>query len=335
MKQKFILTAIIGALIFLIGNVVNAAEGENSKDIEWYYLSADDKFGKYYDPKSVKVVKKAKTEDGKEVATEIEAWTKTTYTYAGAESTIKAYGISNTISDPNNLAYSLALLKINPQTRTVQYSREDFYNADGTVIWSASEGRVKEINSKSFDEEFYAYIVDEVFKHGEVDRKNAKNRWIDLWTYTDDKGTTTKVTADTTTMQLKGTNLILWEWQETKNSAGQVTEIRFMKKAVNLPQGTERVTAGSLWTLSSKNWTDLDDEYDGAYRSIKEEDPDYKGLVRLRAFAKGYSTWVTRYSITGNATQVQAPSPSDAPSKADEEPPVAIPTNNSQDKTRD
>lgn len=333
MTKNFILTAIMGAIIFLIGNVVSAEETqkESSQDVEWYYLSADDKFGKYFDPKSVKVVKKAKTEDGREVATEIEAWTKTTYTYEGAESTIKAYGITNALPDPNALSYSLALLKINPQTRTVQYAREDFYNEEGTVIWSASEGRVKEINSKSFDEEFYAYIVDEVFRHGEVDRKNAKDRWIDLWTYTDENGNTTKVTADTTTMQLKGTNLILWEWEETKNSSDQVTAIRFMKKAVNLPQGTERITAGSTWTASSKKWSDLEDEYDGAYRSIKEGDPDYKGLVRLRAYAKGYSTWVTRYSITGNATQ--APTPSDTPEKGDT--PPEVPTNNSQDKTRD
>ena len=333
-KKNFIVTAIIGAIIFLISNITYAAEDATSKNDNWYWLSADDKYSKFFDPKSVKVVKKAKTEDGKEVPTEIEAWTKTEYSPEGAESTINEYKISNALPDSSVLKYSLALLKINPQNRTVQYAREDFYNAEGTVIWSTSDGRVKEINSKAFDEDFYAAIVDEVFRHGEVDRKNAKDRWIDLWTYTDDKGNTTKVIADTTTMQLKGTNLVVWEWQEKKNSAGQVIEIRFMKKAVNLPQGTERITAGSMWTATDK-WTDLDDEYDGAYRSIKDDDPAYKGLVRLRAFAKGYSTWVTRYSITGtaNATSTPAPSPND---KDDPPAPVEVaPTANGQDKTRD
>lgn len=329
MRKIFIVTAIISAIIIFTGNIADAEGNENSKEISWYYLAADDKYAKYFDPASVKVVKKAKTDDGKEIPTEIQAWTKTTYSYEGAESTIKEYGISNTLPDPNSLSYSLALLKINPQTRTVQYAREDFYNAEGTVIWSTSEGRVKEINSKSFDEDFYAAIVDEVFRHGEVDRKNAKDRWIDLWSHTNDKGETTKVIADTTTMQLKGTNLILWEWEETKNADGQVIEIRFMKKAVNLPQGTERITAGSMWT-AAKKWTNLDDEFDGAYRSIKEDDPDYKGLTRLRAYAKGYSTWVTRYSITGNTTGNSTAKPT-----AESKPPEPAPTANGQDKTRD
>lgn len=332
MKKNLIVTAILGAIIFIINNVACAAGNENSKEVSWYYLGTNEKYAKYFDPASVKVTKKAMTDDGKEVPTEIEAWTKTTYSDEGAAAIIKNYGISNAIPDPNSLSYSLALLKINPQTRTVQYMREDFYNTENRVIWSTSEGRVKEINSQSFDEDFYAAIVDEVFRHGEVDRKNAKDRWIDLWSQTNDKGETTKVMADTTTMQLKGTNLIVWEWEETKNSEGQVIKIRFMKKAVNLPQGTERITAGSTWTPSTKKWVDLDDEYDGAYRSIKEDDPDFKGLNRLRAYAKGYSTWVTRYSITGNTTGNSTEKPK---SKNDVKPPEPTPEHTAQDKTRD
>ena len=331
MKKNFMFMAIMGAIIFLINNVACAAGNENSKEVSWYFLNTDAKYAKYFDPASVKVTKKAKTDDGNEIPTEIQAWTKTTYSDEGAASTVKEYGISKTIPDPNVLSYSLALLKINPQTRTVQYVREDFYNADGTVIWSTTEGRVKEINSQSFDEDFYAAIVDEVFRHGEVDRKNAKDRWIDLWTNTNDKGETTKVIADTTTMQLKGTNLIVWEWEETKNSAGQVTQIRFMKKAVNLPQGTERIAAGSMWT-AAKKWTDLDDEFDGAYKSITEEDPAYKGLIRLRAYAKGYSTWVTRYSITGNTTGNSTEKPQSKETPKPEDP---APEHNAQGKTRD
>ena len=315
----------IGALIFFVNNIAYADE-DPTEGGKWYYLFADDKYAKYFAPSTVKVTKKATTEDGREVPTELEGWTKTTYTYEGAESTIGAYGISNVVSDPGKLAYSLALIKINPQTRTVQYAKEDFYNKEGKVIWSAAEGRVKEINSRSFDEDFYVAIVDQIFRHGEADRKRAKNRWIDLWTATNEKGETTKVTADTTTMQLKGTNLILWEWEETKNAEGQAVKIRFMKKAVNLPQGTERIAAGSMWTAEQNKWTDLKD--DGAYHSIKEEDAAFKGLVRLRAYAQGYSTWVTRYSITGNATV----STTEAPAK---KPEASAPSNSSQEKTRD
>ena len=287
---KIIYAAIVGAIIFFSLPTVNA-------ETNWYWLKSDEKYSKYFDPESVKITKKANTDSGKDVATEIEAWTKTTYSYEGAAETIKSYGISSILPDPRALSYSLALFKVNPQTRMIQYAREDFYNSQNQIIWSKADGRVKEINSQAFDEDFYAAIVDEVFRQGEVERKNAKDRWIDLWTYTDKDGYTTNVSGDTTTMQLKGANLILWEWQTVKDAKGQTVEIRFMKKAVNLPQGTEKVTSGSVWKVSTKRWDDLDDENDGNYRMIESDSPEYKGLVRLRAYAKGYSKWVTRYAI--------------------------------------
>ena len=312
MNRKFLTAGLILSVLTVTFPMTSeAANSKNTKTVttkqsttastkvetNWYYLSADDKYGKFFEPDSVKVVKKVTTADGKEVPTEIEAWTKTTYTYEGAELTIENYDIKSILPDPSMLAYSIALLRINPQNRTIQYAREDFYDANGRVTWSTTDEKIKEINVQSFDEVFYAAIVDEVFRQGEMNRKNAKDRWIDLWQATDDDGNTTTVTADTTTMRLKGSNLILWEWQETKNPAGKVVEIKFMKKAVNLSQGTEKISAGDVWTPQSAGWNTLKDEYGGAYRMIRGDAPEYKGLVRLRAFAKGYSTWVNRYSI--------------------------------------
>ncbi len=303
--RNYFLFAIFFGMFFFAVQVTSAAPTETT---QWYWLKSDDKYSKYFDPESVRVVKQARItkrlrnssgeeyETVREVPTEIEAWTKTTYTQEGAKETITNYGIMATLPDPTILSYSLALFRINPQTRTVQYAREDFYNAQGQIIWSKADQRVKEINSQSFDEDFYCAIVDEVFRQGEVERKNAQDRWIELWTHTDNDLTTT-VTADTTTMQLKGTNLILWVWQETKNSEGRIVEIRFMKKAVNLPQGTEKITAGQIWTATTRTFKPLEDENAGAYRMIKRNEPDYRGLVRLREYAKGYSSWVSRYAI--------------------------------------
>ena len=271
---------------------------ETCAAVDWFWLDSNDKYSKYFEPDSVTIKKKVVTSDGREIAIEIEAWTKTTYSYNGAAETIKNYGISNILPDPRNLTYSLALLRVNPQNRTLQYVREDFYNDKDQVVWSKAEGRVKEINTRSFDEEFYCAIVDEVFQMGERDRKRAptEERWIDLWSYTDNSGATTTLSADTTTMRLKGSNLILWEWQVTKDSRGQTTEIRFMKKAVNLTQGTEVIKDGQTWTPTN-SWQEIKDEYGGAYRMIKGDEPDYKGLVRLRAYVKNNSRWVTRYSL--------------------------------------
>lgn len=291
MLKKILAVAIICATIFFTPVDVDAAT-------EWYWLDSNDKYSKYFDADSVTVNKKVVTKDGIETAIEIEAWTKTTYSYEGAAETIKNYGIANVLPDPRALSYSLALLRIVPQNRTLQYVREDFYNADNQIIWSNTKNRVVEINSQKFDEEFYCAIVDEVFQMGERDRKRAPaaERWLDLWTYTDADGNTTSLSADTTTMRLKGSNLVLWEWQVTKNSAGKTTEIRFMKKSVNLTQGTEVIKDGQTWTPTN-SWQELKDEYDGAYRMIKTDEPDYKGLVRLRAYVKNNHNWVTRYSL--------------------------------------
>ena len=282
--------------VFAANKQTTTTASTNEK-IDWYFLSADDKYGKFFNPDSVKVVKKVTTANGKEIPTEIEAWTKTTYTYEGAALTIDNYEINSILPDPKMLSYSLALLKINPQNRTIQYAREDFYDSNNKITWSTTDEKIKEINSQSFDEVFYAAIVDEVFRQGEMERKNSKERWIELWSAVDDNGNTVTVTADTTTMRLKGSNLIVWEWQSTKNSNGDVVEIRFMKKAVNLTQGTEQIKRGETWTPQSAGWNNLKDEYGGSYRMIHGDEPEYKGLIRLRAFAKGYSTWVNRYSI--------------------------------------
>ena len=305
--MKKIFSVALAFVVWINFSVLSAAPNPKA---EWYWLKSDDKYSKFFDPDSVKVVKKAKVlnhsknENGeevtteKEIPTEIEAWTKTVYTYEGAAETISNYGISATLPDPKVLSYSLALFRINPQTRTIQYAREDFYNANDKIIWSKADQRIKEINSQSFDEDFYCAIVDEVFRQGEVERKNAKDRWIDLWSHTNDEGFTTTVTADTTTMQMKGTNLIVWEWQETKNAENKTVEIKFMKKAVNLQQGTEKMTLGEVWTPTTKTFKEFADENGGGYRMIKTTDPEYKGLIRLRAYAKGFSTWVTRYAIS-------------------------------------
>ncbi len=279
---------VIFAAIFFAGNA-HAAD-------KWYWLYADDRYSKFFEPASVKVEKKIVTGDGREIPIEIAAWTKTAYTYEGAADTIKTYGIANIIPDPHALSYSIALLKINPQNRTLQYAREDFYNAKDEVIWSTNEGRVREITSQSFDEDFYCAIVDAVFDFHETEHKIAEDRWLELYSYTNADGDTVNLTADTTTMRLKGSNLVLWEWETTKNPAGQTLQIRFMKKAVNLTQGTESIKGGRVWTPTNA-WHDLVDEHDGAYRMIKGDEPDYKGLVRLRAYAKNNSRWICRYSL--------------------------------------
>lgn len=292
MKKLRLTAALLMFVLCLCATSFALADDDGGTD--WYWLSSDEKYSNFFDPASVVATASVETARGR-VPTEIEAYIKTGYSYGGAQETIAAYGIGEVIPDPAQLAFSVALLKVNPQNRTVQYMKEDLYDASGRVLWSHTDGREKEINSQSFDEQYYDAIVDHVFHQHELERRVAQDRWQDLWTSEVD-GLTTTAIADTTTMRRKGDNLIYWEWDTVKNVAGDTLEIKFLKKAVNLPQGTERIVAARYWS-GQTGWKDMEDDMGGAYRLIKSGMPQADGLTVLRLYAKDHAAWVDRYRI--------------------------------------
>ena len=112
MKKFFYRAPLVAALLLnlMFGNVSFAEEdsisnknseqsseqksGEMLRNVEWYWLSSDDKYSKYFDPESLQINSRVIT-DTNVVPTEIQGWTKTTYTWGGASETIKNYGIEN------------------------------------------------------------------------------------------------------------------------------------------------------------------------------------------------------------------------------------------------
>ena len=303
MKLKHIFTAIpVAFSLFVMPCAshmasVQAAAANPVESTGWYWLSSDEKYSNFFDPSSVTTTGSVETAHGK-VATEIEAYIKTGYSYGGAQETIESYKLTDVIPNPTQLAYSVALLKVNPQNRTVQSAKEDFYHQQDKVIWSHTDGEEKEINSQAFDEEFYTNIVDSVFGQGEVERSKAKDRWLDLYTSETD-GLTTTAIADTTTMRKKGDNLIYWEWDTVKDASGNTLEIKFLKKAVNINQQqgqTEKVVNGSYWS-GQTGWQSLENEIDGQYRQIPARTPQFQGFVTLCNYANAHPKWVNRYSI--------------------------------------
>lgn len=257
----------------------------------WSWISSDEKYGKFFSPANVKIVAQSNG-----VATRISAWLKTLFSPAGAKETIDNYEINAQIPDPSQLAYTLSLVEVCPQERTIEYVQENFYDKNGTSIWQKiyEPRTVKEINSQAFDEDFYAVLVDHIFRHGEVARQKAEDRWITLWSATMPDKSRTDVIADTTTMRLRGDNIIYWEWSETKDAAGNIIEVKFSKKAVNLPQGTQKTMACRSWDTRD-GWKDVTGGLDDTYREIKKGTQAEKGLARLRAFSKGYTYWLNRY----------------------------------------
>ncbi|EJO23530.1 hypothetical protein HMPREF1148_0251 [Selenomonas sp. FOBRC6] len=287
-------TGMLLSLLFLL-LLCPAAFADDGR--AWTWLSSNDKYSKFYAPASVRVTQSVMPTGKKEaVATEITADIRTSFSYEGAEETIRNYKIGHVITSPSQLSYAIAQVRVVPQTRLLQYVGETFYDAAGNVLWSKGVGTEKEMNSQQFDEEFYAAIVDMVFHQGEMNRLRADDRWILLWTDETVSGIKTQVTADTSTMRRTGDNLVFWVWTEVRDADGKAVEIKFDKRAVNLPQGTERIVTGRYWSPSD-GWQPLDDGYEGAYRMIVREAPEGRGLIRLRAFADGYSTWVNRYQV--------------------------------------
>ena len=142
------------------------------------------------------------------------------------------------------------------------------------------------------EEDYYVALVDQVFHHGERAQKDAADRWRRLWTSESAGGAVTEAMADFSTMRLSGNNLIYWEWQETKGKDGELMDVKFMKKALNHEQGTEKIVSAKHWT-SAAGWKKL--ETDGRYETIPKEDKAYPGLERLRAIVKGYQYWLNRY----------------------------------------
>ena len=297
MKRVMSWMMIFAAVWLLAGGVANAADASASAKAaanaaaDWKWIASDDKYGKYYVPQNVQIVSSVNG-----VATRLSAWTKTTYTYAGAMETIANYEIQAVLPDPSQLAYSLALVEISPQLRTIEYAQENFYNAQGKVIWSKiyDPRKPKEINSQSFDEPFYDAIVDAVFHYGEATQAAAPTRWISLWQVKGKDGSGSSSIADMTTMRHRGDNLIYWEWVEEKNPQGQVQEIKFMKKAVNLEQATQKIIECKYWS-GAAGWQDLAAELDGRYTPIKLDSYEGAGYKRLKAYDAGYQHWVNRY----------------------------------------
>lgn len=291
--MRYCFSLILACLLTVAGFCGNlSCNMAEAADSGWYWISSNNNYTKFYAPNEVKV-----QEAFNGTATRITALTKTIYSYGGALETLTNYGITNI--KPNDLAYSIANIQIIPQTRNLSYLDEVFYDKNGNKLWSKTYQPVKykEMNSQEFDEDFYAFIVDSVFGLGEVERRSAADRWLVLWQATQQNGVTVNCIADTTTMRMSGDNIIFWAWQEYKNANGSVVEIRFLKKAVNIPQYTGKIVRYKHWN-SKEGWRDYTEkETDGLYHAVNKGSVEEKELEKLALYEISHRAWVHRYSL--------------------------------------
>ena len=99
--------SLLFGILFLVGAMHSTVMYSRAEaaDTQWYWISSDNNYSKFYDPAQVKV-----QDAFGGIATRITAVTKTSYSYGGAKETLDNYGIKDVV--PNNLAYSLAAVQI-------------------------------------------------------------------------------------------------------------------------------------------------------------------------------------------------------------------------------
>lgn len=311
MKKMFLIFVFsLVCSISVMSSLTRAQAGQGSSpETAWTWLTSDTKYGKFFAPERVRVISQ---ESGIPVC--IEAWIKTAYTAEGAAETVTAMKLDKEIPNANNLNYSLALIEINPQGRTLQYKEEIFYDKDGNILTSHKydKPKLKEINSQSFDENFYDAIVDQVFNQGETARTKADDRWITLWRRVN-ADTASSATADTTTMRKRGSDVFTWIWQETRNnSTSAITLIKFYKKVYNISSYSYKVTAYSSWTPAD-GWQNHNASLTGQYSSIIPDSPEDTEYRIVKQYADAHPAWVGRYQLPEAKTAAPAASNKTAP----------------------
>ncbi len=271
------ITALVGSL---------SLQTALAADSEWYWISSDDKYSKYFSMTRINITARENN-----IPTCIDDWIKTGYAPGGAAEAIKNMNLP--IQDPNEMTYSLAHIQINPQERTLSYLEEIFYNKDGKALYTLKydNPRIRDINSQSFDEKFYAMIVDRVFNKGEGGRLISKERWLNLWS-----NAAGDSSADTATLRQIGNNVITWVWQENKNDDGVVNSIQFMKKEYNLQNLSARTLKYSYWSADS-GWVDNTPSLDKNMHSIIPESTEDLEFQKIKSYAANNPSWAQRYQI--------------------------------------
>ncbi len=266
---------------------------EHSPETQWVKLDQNNKYGKYFSPERVIV---RHSENGIPVL--IDAWIKTTYSPEGARITVNAMHLNKHIPRPAELTYSLAHVQVNPQSRTLKYLQEIFYNRAGVplVTNNYAPPKLKEINSQSFDENFYDAIVDHVFNQGETARAKAKDRWLTLWRRVLPSDTSS-ASVDTTTIRKRGADLIAWVWSEKRQTTGgSVISISFYKAVYNLNTYNYKIISLNTWTPQT-GWENMNKTLTGEYLPIVPDSSEDIAMHVLKAYANEHPDWVNRYQI--------------------------------------
>ena len=255
-------------------------------ETKWEWICSDNKYSQFFAPETLEKDTVIKT---------ITVWTKTTYSYEGAEKTIKAYGKEGLITDPSRLSFSMSRVKMDTQERKILYLDKIFYDANGKVLWRKQQNNNwKEITPYCYNEKIFYGIMDYIFHRQDFKMVNDKDRWIPV-AYSEKNGNSTGIWTDKLSIINFDNYATAYKRSTTRDSDNNVIrEIEFKVK-YNFSNNSITFTRMSVWEIN-KGWFITNHEIkDNPSAIVPGSQGEYE-YTTIRDFIKNNNDFVNRYS---------------------------------------
>lgn len=288
-KLQLIIISICFFSFLLSSHITEAATN-------WYWYYSNDNITQYCDTNSIKIIR-----DYNGNIDRIEAWIKTTYSDAGAQSTIRNYGLSST-PNINTLSYSMERVYINPKTREIASKQEVFYSSEGNSLWSEENNnyslRWNTIRPSSPNEREFSVIVDQVFNSGNLVEfekwKNDTDRWIGLSSQEISKGITKNIWFDNLSILLSNNRIYFWLYDERIEN-GIVIEKNYGRWAYSANTNTLELVTLSSWERGT-GWIKDNESLNGKIISIIPDSAGEYWCSEVKKYVDKNRDYINRHS---------------------------------------
>ena len=273
--------------IFILTLVILSITLPAFAETKWEWICSNNKYSQFFAPETLDQNITSKT---------ITVWTKTTYSYEGAEKTIKSYNKDNLITDPSRLSYSMSRIIINPQERKILYLSEVFYDTNGKSLWAEqSNNDWDEITPYSYNEKIFYGILDYVYHRQDLNMVNDdKNRWIPI-AYDEKDGKSSGLWIDKLSIIKYDNYATAWERHITRDSSNKVINKIEVKIRYNFFNNSTKFICISVWEIN-KGWVVSKNDVNEAPNTVIPDSQGEYEYNTIRDFIKNNSDFIDRYS---------------------------------------
>lgn len=265
-------------------------------EFNWAWVCSDRYYSHFYDPDTVTI---NKASNGSILS--IELWRKTTFSYAGAENTIKESNKTQEFPDPSQLAYAVQRIKINPQWKKITYFNITYYNSNKEILWSEEKEDEYELEPYFYDEKFFYRIADIFLHTTDTEMISSKDRWITVEYLKYSNGNYITAFLDVMTITHPGNSYYGWVYTIVYNSDGNAIEAFKEKKLYDLEDNSvtlvkeSRWVYGEGWVMYQKNLHNYPKKYSpGSFGEYE--------IQQLKEFVKNNKEYILRYTKPVNIT---------------------------------